>query len=211
MKANTIRPSRFRLPIVSTCISLAVITLYLIVGAIPESLIWHQAEGFRIWQWLSAHFVHINAEHMTLNLIAFMILASIIEQTSRKVLGLALFSGIVGVNVYLTSLFQMDAYAGLSGALNALLITALYFLYKQPGYRAASILTLIGSIAKIIAESIWDFSLFSSLPWPAVPQAHLAGLIGGGLLIAFLEIRKKRLMKSDLVRFDDLTPESRLQ
>jgi len=187
MKANTIRPSRFRLPIVSTCISLAVITLYLIAGAIPESLIWHQAEGFRIWQWLSAHFVHINAEHMTLNLIAFLILASIIEQTSRKVLGLALFSGIVGVNVYLTSLFQMDAYAGLSGALNALLITALYFLYKQP------------------------FSLFSSLPWPAVPQAHLAGLIGGGLLIAFLEIRKKRLMKSDLVRFDDLTPESRLQ
>ena len=211
MKAIIFRPNGFRLPIVSTCISLAVITIYLITGALPETLIWHQAEGFRFWQWLSAHFVHINTEHMTLNLVAFMVLGSIIEQTSRKVLSLALFSGIIAVNVYLTSLFQMDAYAGLSGALNALLTTALYFLYKQTGYRTASILTLIGSIAKIIVELNFDFSLFSSLPWPVVPQAHLAGLLGGALLVAFLEIRKKHLMNSDLVNFDDLTPNSSAQ
>lgn len=200
-----------RLPIITTSIGFATLALYMIAGAVPESLIWQQAEGFRLWQWLTAHFVHINAEHIILNLAALMILGSIIEQTSRKVLGLALFAGIISVNIYLSSFFQMNAYAGMSGALNALLIIALYFLYKQPGYRVASVLTLIASIIKIGIEYAFDLSVMSNLPWPAVPEAHLAGLIGGSILVAFLDIRKKRLMKSDLVKFDNLPPEPRLQ
>lgn len=193
-----------RLPIVTLSIALVVVALYFIAGAMPEFLIWHQPPTTRIWQWVSAHFAHISLGHLVWNVAAFVILGSIIEQTSRKVLGLSLVAGVVGVNIYLLSLFQMSAYAGLSGALNALLITALYFLYKQPAYKLASVLTLIASIGKIAVEYVYEFSLFSKLPWPAVPEAHMAGLVGGIALVLFLEIRIKTLMKSDLVRFTEV-------
>ena len=193
-----------RLPIVTLSIALVVVALYFITGAMPESLIWHQPPTTRIWQWVSAHFAHISVDHLVWNVAAFVILGSIIEQTSRKVLGLSLVAGIIGVNVYLLSMFQMSAYAGLSGVLNALLITALYFLYKQPAYKLASVLTLIASIAKIAVEYFYDFSLFSKLPWPAVPEAHMAGLVGGIVLVLVLEVRIKKLMKSDLVRFTEV-------
>lgn len=192
-----------RLPIVTTSISLIIVALYFIAGAMPDSLMW-QHSTTQIWQWLSTHFVHISLDHLAWNLIAFLILGSIIEQTSRKVLGLSLVAGIISVNVYLLTLFEMGAYAGLSGVLNSLLITALYFLYKQPGYRLASILTLIASILKIAVEYCYDLSLFSKLPWPAVPEAHIAGFAGGVILVLVLELRLKKLMKCSLVKFTDL-------
>lgn len=194
-----------RTPIVTLSITCIIVALYFIAGAMPESLIWHQQPNTQIWQWISAHFTHISTSHLIWNAAAFVILGSIIEQTSRKVLGLSLAAGIIGVNVYLLSMFEMSAYAGLSGVLNALLITALYFLYKQPAYKLASVLTLIASILKIVFEYSYNFSLFSKLPWPAVPEAHMAGLAGGIVLVLVLEVRIKRLMKSDLVRFTDVS------
>jgi len=206
MHPTTSQSKRFtmRLPIVTIGITLSMLALYLIAGAMPEQFIWQHGLGLEIWRWISAHFVHINVDHLIWNLVAFGILASIIEQTSRKVLGLALAFGIIGVNIYLATFFSLNAYAGLSGTLNALLFIALYFLYQQPGYKLASIITLILSVAKIIVEFSFGLSLFSTLPWPSVPQAHFAGLISGGLLAAALELRKKRLLESDLVSFNDL-------
>lgn len=191
-----------RLPIVTMGISAVVIALYFIAGAIPETFIWHSAPSTQWWQWLSAHFVHISFDHLIWNVAALFILGSIIEQTSRIVLALSCLAGTIGVNLFLVSLFDMNAYAGLSGMLNALLITALYFLYKQHEYRTASIITLIGSLLKMWLECKFDLSFFTTLPWPAVPEAHLAGFLGGLVLVLFLEIRIKRLMKSDLVRFN---------
>lgn len=198
-----------RLPIATISIALVTIAIYFFSGAIPEPLIWHQDENRTVWQWVSAHFVHINLEHLMLNVAAFVILGAIVEQTSRKVLGLAMLSGVIGVNLYLATMFSLDAYAGMSGALNALLLVALYFLYQQSGYRTASIATLTLSLTKIIVEFSFDLSLFSTLPWPSVPQAHLAGMIGGAALVAVLEIRKRTLLNSDLVSFNELLPESR--
>jgi len=198
-----------RLPIVTLGMAFFTSTLYLLAGAMPETLIWHQDTHLGSWQWVSTHFAHISVEHLIWNLLGLIVLGSIIEQTSRKVLGLALFAGIIGVNMYLASLFSLNAYAGLSGALNALLLIALYFLYQRPDYKKASVTTLILSIGKIIVEYSFEFSLFSKLPWPSVPQAHLAGLVAGAGLALFLEIRKRKLLNSDLVSFNELSPERR--
>lgn len=195
-----------RLPIVTTSMSAIIAALYFIAGAMPDVLMW-QHSSTQIWQWVSAHFVHISFGHLTWNLTAFLILGSIIEQTSRKVLGLSLMVGMIGVNVYLLTLFEMNAYAGLSGVLNSLLITALYFLYKQPDYRFASILTLIASVLKTAIEYRYNLTLFSELPWPAVPEAHIAGFVGGVILVLVLEFRLKKLMKCSLVKFTDLPTE----
>ena len=193
-----------RLPIVSASLVLFIVALFLIVGVMPETLMWHTLPTTRFWQWVSAHFVHISISHLIWNCTALLLLGGIIEQTSRKVLGLAMVAGIAGVNLYLLSLFQMDAYAGLSGALNALLITALYFLYKQPTYKLASVVTFVLSVVKIAIEYRYDLSLFSNLPWPTVPEAHIAGFIAGFILVLVLEFRLKRLLKSDLISFSYL-------
>jgi len=193
-----------RLPIVTISIALVTMIFYLLGGAMPEQLIWHQGEATRVWQWISAHFSHISIEHLTWNIAALLILGGIIEQSSRKVLGLAIVCGIVGVNIYLATFFSLNAYAGLSGALNALLIVALYFLYQHADYKGASVITLVLSLIKILVEYSFELSLFSTLPWPAVPQAHLAGLVGGALLVIFLELRKHRLLNSELVTFDEV-------
>ncbi len=196
-----------RLPIITIGIAIFTTALYFIGGAMPEQLLWHQGESLRVWQWVTAHVSHISIEHLTWNVAALLILGSIVEQTSRKVLGLAALAGVIGVNIYLATFFSLSAYAGLSGALNALLITALYFLYQQVGYKLASAITLVLSLAKIIVEYSFELSLFSKLPWPSVPQAHLAGLIGGAVLVLFLEVRKRRLLNSELVSFNELLPE----
>jgi len=113
----------------------------------------------------------------------------------------ALISGVLGVNLYLALFFNLAAYAGLSGALNSALVVALYCFYQSKDYRIAAVATLALSAAKIMVEWFMQESLFSQLPWPPVPEAHLAGLLAGVALIAFLEIRKRRLLNSDLVNF----------
>ena len=194
-----------RLPIVTLSIAFVTAVLYVIGGAIPEQLIWVQDDASQIWQWVSAHFSHISGDHLVWNIAALIILGGIIEQTSRKVLGLAMVSGIIAVNIYLATFYTLNAYAGLSGALNALLLVALYFLYQQAEYKTAALITLVIAVSKILIEYSFKLSLFSDLPWPSVPQAHLAGLIGGLSLVAFLELRKRRLLNSDLVAFADIS------
>lgn len=194
----------FRLPIISLLLGAACALIFWIFGAIPNTLILHSDEGQRAWQWLSSHWVHISKQHLIWNISALLILGSLIEQTSRRLVLAALGLGILGVNIYLATFYSLDAYAGLSGALNSLLVIALYCLYQRAEYRAAAVITLLLSIAKIIVEMLIQDSLFSKLPWPPVPQAHLAGMLGGLSLILVLEIRKRRLLNSRLVNFVNL-------
>ncbi len=190
-----------RLPIISLVLCAASALIFLAFGAIPNNLIFHTDEGQRAWQWLSGHWVHISKQHLVWNMAALLILGSLIEQVSHRLVLAALGLGILAVNIYLALFYTLDAYAGLSGALNSLLVIALYCLYQRPGYRAAALITLILSIAKIVVEMLIQASLFSKLPWPPVPHAHLAGMLGGFLLILVLEIRKRRLLNSCLVNF----------
>lgn len=191
-----------KFPFLSFCLSAVCVLLYSAIGAMPDHIMWHAQDGQRVWQWLSGHFVHISSQHLVWNIAALFILGSIIEQTSRRLLVAALMFGLIGVNLYLFLLFDLAAYAGLSGVLNSVLVIALYCLYQHPDFRAASLITLVLSLAKILVELSINHSLFSNLPWPPVPQAHLAGLIAGLVLVSILEVRKRQLLNSELVNFD---------
>ena len=164
--------SSIRLPIISLLLGAACALIFWIFGAIPSTLIFHAEEGQRAWQWLSSHWVHISKQHLIWNVAALLMLGSLIEQTSRLLVLAALALGILGVNFYLALFYSLDAYAGLSGALNSLLVIALYCLYQRPDYRAAAVITLILSIAKIFVEMLIQTSLFSKLPWPPVPVSY---------------------------------------
>ena len=184
---NSTLNSTMKPPLLTSLISLAIVVLYFACGAMPAELIWVSDEQLeRPWSMLSAHFVHLSTEHLAWNLVPFMILGACIEAHSRKRLLLALYAGTLSVWVYLALLSPLVGYAGLSGVLNTLLVVALYEVQKQRVYRGTAYLTLVLSLAKIIFELITHDGIFTSLVWPPVPYAHLAGWIGGLLLALYL-------------------------
>lgn len=167
-----------KFPTLTALISIVIVTLYIVFGANPETFVW-QRDSHDVWRWVSGHFVHISATHLTWNLGAFIILGSIIEQHRKHELLIGLMIGAAVINVYLATGYDLPAYAGLSGVLNSLLIIALYRLCHSDTYRNAALLTLVGSMLKIIIEMNSGASLVSHLAWPPVPQAHLLGWLAG--------------------------------
>jgi len=184
-----------KFPIVTVAIAAILLGLFFAFGAMPETFIWQDNRPYS-WQLISAHFVHISTEHLAWNLIAFVILASIIEQHSVKHLLLSLLVGTVSVNLYLLTLFDMPAYAGLSGILNTLLVIALYQTAQRPEYRTAALVSFIASIVKVLVEWATGDAVFSSLIWQSVPLAHLAGLLGG-MASSIVYVNYSRLFKNN--------------
>jgi len=127
--------------------------------------------------------MHSDLAHLLWNASAFLILGSIIEQRSKCDLLLAIVSGVIAVNVYLLLFFNLNAYVGLSGVLNTVLIVALYHLSQQSPYRSTALWTLAFSMLKIIVELQSQQSLFTSISWAAVPAAHLAGWLAGMVIV----------------------------
>lgn len=156
------------------------VLLFMGFGAANENLIFITQASTHGWTWLSAHFTHISTEHLIWNVAALLILGLILESYSKTYLVLSILIGIVTVNLYLGTGYSLDAYAGLSGILNCLFVSAVYLIYRfEPNMRTNCRLFLILGLAKIIVEWLGDTSLFTSLIWQTVPQAHLAGYLGG--------------------------------
>jgi len=190
-----------KFPTATSLTTTLLLALYIIFGAIPENLIWQSKASFS-WQLVSAHFVHISVEHLAWNLLAFIIFGSMIEQHSVKRLFIALGIGGLFVSLYLLSLFELPAYAGLSGILNTLLVTALYQIAWNPKYRTAALLSFIASMAKLGFEWSSDEAIFSSLIWPSVPQAHLAGMLAGLVLCLVLHNSSRLIKKEQTVLYN---------
>jgi len=172
-----------KIPFITISISSVMMALFVLLGSAPETLVWLADHNDQTWRSISAHFVHSDTEHLLWNLAAFLILGSIIEQYSKRDLLIALLVGILVVNSYLYTLYDLNAYVGFSGVLNTLLIITLFNLSQQPHYRDAAIWVLLMSMAKIIYELYSEQSVFSSISWAAVPEAHLAGWVGGILIV----------------------------
>ena len=170
-----------KFPTITTAISVMLSAIFILFGPMPEALTW-QSQFEISWQMVSTHFVHISGEHFAWNLVAFIILGSYLEQHSKKRLIVSLVVGLVFVNVYLLAFYPLSAYAGFSGVLNTLLVSCLFQLAQKPDYTMAAIVTFVAAIAKIMIEWMFHTAIFSSLIWPSVPEAHMAGIIGGVLI-----------------------------
>jgi hypothetical protein len=59
-----------------------------------------------------------------------------------------------------------------------------------------------------MVEYFFEKSIFLTLPWPAVPEAHLAGLIGGAGLVVILEMRKQKLLNLEFISFNETDRDS---
>lgn len=143
---------------------------------------------------LSAHFIHSDINHWFWNAIALFVLSVIIELKSRGLLLGALCMGIAAVDLLLLSNFStLQYYCGLSGVLNTLLVASLWLVWEE--YRSKWILlTGILCAGKIALEVSVNDSLLTQIQWPPYPAAHLAGALGGLVLIFIILIRREKQM-----------------
>lgn len=171
-------------PIITLSISAIMIALFILFGGTPESIAWFSATPVeQPWRLFSAHFMHSDVQHLAWNVGAFLLLGSIIEQRSKGDLLMTILIGVIGVNAYLILFYNLGAYVGLSGVLNSVLVVVLHQLSQDSRYRTAALWTLVLSMLKIVFELQSQQSIFTTISWEAVPEAHLAGWVAGVVIV----------------------------
>ncbi len=171
--------------------------VWVMFGAAPELLIYDREliiQG-EIWRLVTAHFVHIDREHLILNLSALLILGTLLENLQAKLLILSLLLGILAISLGLW--FGMESllfYCGLSGLLNGLFVVVIWEFWhisKDP------IILCLGAanLIKIALEMTKNDALFSSIAWPVLPEAHFFGVLGGVCSLIFISLLKQKINK----------------
>ncbi len=179
-----------RVPWLTLTLTTVMIGLYLL-GPVPFDWLHFDKTAIRhgeIWRFLTGHFVHCNFEHLFWDILAFLVLGSIIEFHNAKQFLLSFLSSCILVSMWLFwGETKLMTYCGLSGALNGLLVLAvmLQWRIKREGIY---LYVLFATIGKIIFELITHQTLFTDLSSQAVPSSHAAGFIAG--MIYFTISRK---------------------
>ena len=144
-----------------------------------------------LFRLVSGHFVHVDTEHLIWNTLALLILSSIIEIRSRKLLVISFVMGIFSVTLFLFSPWsKITIYCGLSGVLNTLLVIALWMIWTETK-STWIIVTFAVCLLKVLIEMATNQSVISTISWPPSPEAHCAGLIGGIIILAMLKAHRK--------------------
>jgi rhomboid family GlyGly-CTERM serine protease len=183
-----------RFPILTISLLMALIGLHCLV---PDKtfLYFNAADIARgeTWRIVTGHFMHADVEHLLWNCLGLAVLGMVIEQHSRTMLWAALGAGIASVSVLLLTPFpQLDYYCGLSGVLNTLLLVALWLEWQAT--RSWLIMAIAGgSIAKAVIEVTMGASIMTHISWPPYAWSHVAGLIGGLILVWGQSRRDKQI------------------
>jgi rhomboid family GlyGly-CTERM serine protease len=136
-----------------------------------------------VWRLVTGHLAHADLEHLFWNGLGLGVLGWLIERRSTPLLWLSLGSGIAAVNILLLSPFShLHYYCGLSGVLNTLLVVALWLEWATSRSLLVGALA-VGCVAKVTTELVLGAAILTELSWPAYPWSHLAGLIGGLLVV----------------------------
>ena len=135
------------------------------------------------WRIMSGHFIHADTQHLFWNCLGLAVLGTLIEQHSRMALLAALGTGIAAVSfLLLTPFAQLEYYCGLSGVLNTLLLLALW--REWTFTRSWPVIAIAGlCIAKVVIEVSGGTSIVTHISWPPYAWSHVAGLVGGLLMI----------------------------
>jgi len=107
----------------------------------------------------------------------------LIEIHSRTMLCISLVVGIASVSALLMMPnTHLNYYCGLSGVLNTLLVVAIWSEWQAT--RSWLILAVaLGSLGKVLIELLIGNSVLTHISWPPYAWSHLAGLIGGLLMV----------------------------
>jgi rhomboid family GlyGly-CTERM serine protease len=194
----------FDIPWLTVSFSCIILLLYLFFGSAPASLLYDRyeiAQG-QYWRLLSGHFVHCDVQHLSLNLMAFLILGGLLEQRLGIRMCKVIVISCLGVSGWLWFVKgDLLLYCGLSGMLNGLLTVLLVVLWQET---RNLILPFIGAgaLLKVVFEVESGQAILTDLSWDSVPGAHGAGLATGLLyLLAVVVLKEKgKLYKPFFIR-----------
>lgn len=145
------------------------------------------AQG-QVWRVLTAHFVHVNANHMWLNLAGLtigMLIVGGVYRVWQWALSMVLISLFISLLLFFFSP-EVGWYVGFSGVLHGIL--ALGFLTYVIHGDFVFVLALVILIGKVVREQMPSFDsmhLHGIISAPVVQDSHLYGFIAG-IFIAFL-------------------------
>ena len=174
-----------RLPMISLLLAAFSLLLMTLPPAWHELLYFdsrHLQQGMPIGL-VTAHWIHVDSDHLVWNIGALLLLASFIERHSRNLLWLSLAVGTVCVDLLLLSPWSdLQRYCGLSGVLNTLFGTLLYLYWRRIRSPVVLIVAFLALI-KIALEVRSGQALFTDISWPPFAMAHVAGILGTPLVI----------------------------
>ena len=184
--------------------SIGLTLLFLVFGAAPEFMLYdrHALAQGEVWRLFTGHLVHLDQTHLIWNLGAFvgvsLVLESLLGWRIRHQLTVFLIAAL-GVDLYLwAGRPDITYYCGLSALLNAQLAACLFALARRQGPWVPLIIGF-GALTKIVVESERGSNLLSTLAWPTLPDAHLAGFIWGSGACLFLISRRVRFLRQKRV------------
>jgi rhomboid family GlyGly-CTERM serine protease len=186
--------ANFRIPIWTMLLTAATVALYF-ANISASTLFFEQnkiVDG-ELWRLVTGQFMHADGNHLLWNSLGFMVLGSMIELKSKRLLLLSSGTGLLSVSALLLSPFSNIAiYCGLSGALNSLLVVALWIEWKVERRQLYPLIGLL-AFAKIVIEMVSEQALFTHITWPPYPASHLAGYLGGLLFIVISNCHQRVL------------------
>jgi len=176
-------PTR-RFPLVTLGLLLAMTSLHFLVTD-KTPLYFSAADIARgeVWRLVTGHLVHVDLEHLFWNGLALGILGLLIERRSGALLWISLGVGIASVNLLLLSPFaQLHFYCGLSGVLNTLIVVVLWLEWRAT-HSILVVAIAVGCILKVAIEIYLGTALVTNISWPSYSWSHLAGLLGGLIVV----------------------------
>lgn len=198
-----------RLPRFTLLMALTAIGLFLGYGPAPELLVYDREAIIHgeLWRLLTGHLVHSDTEHAFWDILALVLIGTLLERRGLSRIVKATGAGLITVNAWLMwGLPELTYYCGLSGVLHTLLAVLLIELWREQknvnrpecGFPAgkggnptaiAVMLTGIGILGKILVEIQLGQALFTDTAWPSIPSVHLAGVIGSVLYTGLWHIQ----------------------
>lgn len=187
MSARTLSPTRGvqGLPWVTILSVLLTGGLWLALGPAPEPLVFDRAAiaGGEVWRLITGHLVHCDGRHALWDIGALALIGWLLENQGRGRMALAVGAGILAVDATLWwGMPELERYCGLSGMLNALFVVALadlWWLYRHPIFPLTGLLLGL----KLLVEMKTGQTVLVDTLWPGVPPAHVAGCLGGLMVL----------------------------
>ncbi len=154
-----------------------------------------------LWRFFTGHFVHFNFDHIVWDMLAFLILGSVIELHRRCYFIFSLLACCSVVSLWICfGATRISAYCGLSGALTGLLVVAAMIQWKS-SHNKIFIYVILATIGKIVFEMVTRQTIFTDLSSKAVPSAHAAGFVAGVIYLLlddfFLSFWERTLPKAN--------------
>ncbi len=178
-----------RFPAITASLSALALALWLIPGANEVLQLERTAiAAGEFWRLVTGHLTHWTADHLGWDLAAFVLLGTLVERRSRRLLVAALATSALAISVGVM-IFRPDlaTYRGLSGIDSALFAAAVAtqvldgISVRSPSQVLIAIAAGIAFVAKLSFEITAAAPLFvaASAAFVPVPLAHLIGGVVG--------------------------------